>query len=226
MHISQLRTKLHTAISAMLVAGVALGTLTACDLNDLAYPDTAQPAPAVSSVQQPAQPSSQSSSKSQPTPNKQAPNNPAHNTTTQADPSQLTSPLRVVAVVDGDTIKVDLHGTIETVRIIGFDTPETKKPGAPVQPFGPEATANMERLVAGKRVYLEYDPTQGDRDYYGRILAHVWTASPTGPGELVGANQIAKGFAKEYTYKKPYKYQGLYRSIESTAKTQRLGIWD
>lgn len=221
MRISRLRTKLHKSVSALLVAGVALGTLTACDINDLAYPNATQPVPATSSVQQPAQ----SSSKPQPAPNKPAPKQPAQNTTTQADPAQLTSPLRVVKVVDGDTIKVDLHGTTETVRIIGFDTPETKKPGTPVQPFGPEATANMERLVAGKRVYLEYDPTQGDRDYYGRILAHVWTASPTGPGELVGANQLAKGLAKEYTYKKPYKYQGLYRSVETTAKTQHLGIW-
>lgn len=224
MRISRLRTKLHKNVSALLVAGVALGTLTACDINDFANPNTAQPAdtahsaPAASSAQQP-------SSKPQSAPNKPAANKPAQGATAQADPAQLTSPLRVVKVVDGDTIKVDLHGTTETVRIIGFDTPETKKPGTPVQPFGPEATANMERLVAGKRVYLEYDPTQGDRDYYGRILAHVWTASPTGPGELVGANQLAKGLAKEYTYKKPYKYQGLYRSVESTAKTQHLGIW-
>lgn len=225
MRISRLRTKLHKNISALLVAGVALGTLTACDINDFAYPDAAQPAPAASSASSVQQPASKPQPAPNSAPNKPAANKPAQNATAQADPAQLTSPLRVVKVVDGDTIKVDLHGTTETVRIIGFDTPETKKPGTPVQPFGPEATANMERLVAGKRVYLEYDPTQGDRDYYGRILAHVWTASPTGPGELVGANQLAKGLAKEYTYKKPYKYQGLYRSVETTAKTQHLGIW-
>ena len=35
---------------------------------------------------------------------------------------------RVVEVVDGDTIKVELAGTIERVRLIGVDTPETVHP--------------------------------------------------------------------------------------------------
>jgi len=46
---------------------------------------------------------------------------------------------RVERVVDGDTIKVVLDGREETVRYIGVDTPETKKPGTPVQCFGTRA---------------------------------------------------------------------------------------
>ena len=56
---------------------------------------------------------------------------------------------RVERVVDGDTIRVRLDGRSETVRYIGVDTPETKKPGTPVQCFGKQASRENERLVGG-----------------------------------------------------------------------------
>ena len=57
-------------------------------------------------------------------------------------------PARVTRVVDGDTLKVRLaDGRRKTVRVLGIDTPETKKPGTPVECGGPQATAAMERLA-------------------------------------------------------------------------------
>ena len=56
---------------------------------------------------------------------------------------------QVVDVVDGDTIKVRIDGTVYTVRYIGMDTPETVKPNTPVQWMGPEASAANTTLVAG-----------------------------------------------------------------------------
>src|SRR2546422_10644880 len=51
-------------------------------------------------------------------------------------------------VVDGDTIDVELpDGSDDTVRYIGIDTPETVKPGTPVQCEGPKAHDVNERLV-------------------------------------------------------------------------------
>jgi endonuclease YncB( thermonuclease family) len=46
---------------------------------------------------------------------------------------------KVVRVVDGDTIKVRIGGRVETVRLIGVDTPETVDPRKPVQYYGREA---------------------------------------------------------------------------------------
>ena len=46
----------------------------------------------------------------------------------------------VTRVIDGDTIEVTLSGKKERVRMIGVDTPETVKPGSPVEPYGKEAS--------------------------------------------------------------------------------------
>ena len=56
-----------------------------------------------------------------------------------ADPIAATA--TVLKVVDGDTIDIrdDVRGRLR-VRILGIDTPETKKPGYTVGCWGPEAT--------------------------------------------------------------------------------------
>ena len=85
--------------------------------------------------------------------------------------------VEVVDVVDGDTIEVLIDGTEEDVRYIGVDTPESVKPGAPVECFGPEASAFNERLVDGERVGLVFDAER--RDDYGRLLAYVYRGEPS-----------------------------------------------
>ena len=55
---------------------------------------------------------------------------------------------RVIRVVDGDTIHVMVDGQDESVRYIGIDTPESVKPGTPVQCFAKAASA---RKRAAKR---------------------------------------------------------------------------
>ena len=50
---------------------------------------------------------------------------------------------RVIRAVDGDTLEVAMpDGGREDVRLIGVDTPETVKPGTPVQCFGPRASTS------------------------------------------------------------------------------------
>src|SRR4051812_19757191 len=79
---------------------------------------------------------------------------------------------RVTRVVDGDTVAVSIDGAGDeerSVRLLGIDTPETHRPGTPIECGGPEATANMERLAPpGTRVTLESDPSQDRVDRYGR----------------------------------------------------------
>ena len=64
------------------------------------------------------------------------PGSPSASTT----PTALSTNAAMLGVVDGDTIDVAIGGHRERVRLIGIDTPETKKPDEPVQCYGPEAT--------------------------------------------------------------------------------------
>lgn len=130
--------------------------------------------------------------------------------------------LAVVEVFDGDTISVERNGVVEKVRFIGIDTPETKDPRKPVQCFGKEASRYTQQLLEGKRVRLEIDTTQGERDRYGRILAYVRRED----GLFMNLQLVAEGYAHEYTYQdNQYRYQAEFRAAEQTAREQQKGLW-
>ena len=135
-----------------------------------------------------------------------------------ADPTLFT----VVAVVDGDTLKVASQDAVETLRLIGMDTPETKDPRKPVQCFGAEAAAKAAELLSGRQVRLEADPTQGERDKYGRLLRYVWRAD----GLFFNEWMIRNGYAHEYTYATPYRYQADFRAAQHDAADHQRGLWN
>jgi micrococcal nuclease len=144
-------------------------------------------------------------------------------TSTQAStiPPAASGTYAVIRVVDGDTVSVSIEGKTETVRFIGIDTPETVDPRKAVQCFGKEASDKTKELLAGRRVMLEKDPSQGERDKYGRVLAYVFRAD----GLFVNEYLVAQGFAHEYTYDAPYKYQAQFRAAQSEARAEGRGLW-
>lgn len=127
----------------------------------------------------------------------------------------------VTKVVDGDTISVNMDGEIETLRLIGINTPETVDPRKPVECFGKEASDKAKQLLTGKKVYLEADATQGERDKYQRLLRYVWLEDGTFFNKLM----ISDGYAFEYTYNTPYKYQTEFKQAEQEARTTKKGLW-
>lgn len=127
----------------------------------------------------------------------------------------------VTKVTDGDTLHIEMDGRDEVVRLIGINTPETVDPRRPVQCFGKEASSRMKDLAGGKIVRLEYDETQNTRDTYDRLLAYVYLED----GEMVNRKMIAEGYAYEYTYLMPYKYQKEFRQLQTLARTSLRGLW-
>lgn len=85
----------------------------------------------------------------------------------------VTATAVVLNVVDGDTIDIrdDVRGRLR-VRLLGIDTPETKKPGYTVGCWGPEATEFARTTMVGQRVALVPDSTQERTDHYGRTYLH------------------------------------------------------
>jgi len=92
---------------------------------------------------------------------------------------------QVVAVVDGDTIKVRVGDRTETVRYIGVNTPEMRHPTRGEESGAREATEANRKLVDGQTVRVELDVQERDR--YGRLLAYVYLGNTMVNGEMVGA---------------------------------------
>jgi micrococcal nuclease len=127
----------------------------------------------------------------------------------------------VTKVIDGDTLSIDIGGTKETLRLIGINTPETVDPRKSVECFGKEASAKANELLSGKRIRIEKDPTQGDRDKYGRLLAYVYRED----GLFFNKQMIEEGYAYEYTYNLPYKYQAEFKVAQRMAEAGKKGLW-
>ncbi len=132
-------------------------------------------------------------------------------------------PATVERVVDGDTVVVvAADGARERLRLIGVDTPETVKPDAPVDCFGPEASAfTTDALPVGSTVWLEDDASQGDADRYDRLLRYVWTEG----GGLLNQQLVASGLGEEDTYDQPYRYRDAFVAAEAAARDSGAGLW-
>lgn len=136
-------------------------------------------------------------------------------------PKLVGNAYTVTRVVDGDTIVITFDNVSEKVRLIGINTPETVDPRKPVECFGKEASNRMKALAEGKTVYIETDATQGERDKYQRILAYVYLED----GQMLNRKMLDEGYAYEYTYFHPYKYQNDFKQAQAFAKNTKLGLW-
>ena len=130
---------------------------------------------------------------------------------------------KVVAVTDGDTIKVlDSNRAQHKVRLSGIDAPEKG------QPFGNASRKYLASLVVGKDVRIE----TSKKDRYGRVLGKVWVQPQDCPGcgKTLNANhaQILSGMAWRYLdYVKDLSPEdrGRYESAETEAKKRKRGLW-
>lgn len=122
-------------------------------------------------------------------------------------------------VVDGDTMDIQFeNGKEERVRLVLVDTPETKHPTKPVQPFGPEASAFTKEMLAGKNVQVELDVQE--RDQYGRILAYVYI-----DGKMFNELLLEKGLARVAVFPPNTRYVDEFYAIQKKAQEAKLGIW-
>jgi micrococcal nuclease len=134
----------------------------------------------------------------------------------------------VTRVVDGDTIEARIGGEVEDVRLIGVDTPETVKPGAPVQCFGPQASSFARRLLEGGRVRLVFGEER--RDVYGRLLAYAYLdpaveAQAGPPSRFVNAILVRRGLARSLTIPPNDRFAPLLERLELGAARAGRGLW-
>ena len=138
-------------------------------------------------------------------------------TVQQSDPGLYT----INHYIDGDTIAVNMNGTVETVRFIGVDTPETHKPNTPVQCFGPQAAAHTQDVISkfGK-VRLQADPLDTNRDRYGRLLRYIYLPD----GTLLDEQIIQQGYGFAYL-SFPFSKKDQFAADQQAAQAAKLGLW-
>lgn len=114
----------------------------------------------------------------------------------------------VVAIIDGDTIKVRCNeGPQEKVRLTQIDAPERK------QAFGNTAKQALSGLIYGKEIQLQREKT----DRYGRTLGAVYL-----DGLHVNFELVRQGMA--WCYRK-YLTDPACLGIEAEAKREAVGLW-
>lgn len=128
---------------------------------------------------------------------------------------QSSEIVRVVKVIDGDTIQLE-DG--RKLRYIGIDTPETVDPRRGVQCFGKEASEKNKELVLNKEVRLEKDVSETDR--YGRLLRYVYIGDT-----MINEQLVKEGFAKASSYPPDITYQILFQEAEKQAREEKNGLW-
>lgn len=138
---------------------------------------------------------------------------------TAAKPARAT----IVRVVDGDTIEVRFpNGKEADTRLIGLDTPESKRPGVAVECGGIEAAEFTKQVAEGKPVKLLVDPSQDKVDRYGRLLRYARV-----DGKDLARTVIAAGWAAPYVYdaSNPPENTDSYRKAAAAAKENQRGVW-
>jgi micrococcal nuclease len=138
----------------------------------------------------------------------------------EADPAAgpASATAVVTRVVDGDTLEARIGGEIEDVRLIGVDTPETVKPGDPVECFGRRASRFTKQRLQERRVRLVFGVER--RDVYGRLLAYVYL-----DGRFFNPALIRRGLARTLTIPPNDRFAPRLRRLELAAARAGRGLW-
>jgi len=126
----------------------------------------------------------------------------------------------IIKVIDGDTISVKLQNKIETLRLIGVDTPETVHPTKPVECFGLEAS-EFSKTMLKPRTTVKLVRDVEARDRYQRLLVYLFLAD----GKLFNQLLLEQGFARVLDIAPNSAYAMRFASSEASARDRRVGLW-
>ncbi len=101
-----------------------------------------------------------------------------------------------------------------------MDTPESVKPGVPVQCYAERASVLNRRLVAGRTVWLVSDAEATDR--YWRTLAYVYRQPD---GLFVNAELVRRGYARTLEIPPDVRFATRFANLAKAARRAGLGLW-
>jgi len=125
--------------------------------------------------------------------------------------------VRVLRVVSGQTLEVtgiQQLDEVTRVRLIGIDAPDLQQ-----QPWGRAAKEQLEKMIAGEAVLLEFDVQ--DKDKWKRYLAYVWQN-----GELLNEKLLAQGAVLAALRTPNHKYDQRFSRAQEWSRLMGQGIWN
>ena len=129
--------------------------------------------------------------------------------------------VRILTVIDGDTVDIEIDGRTERVRLIGVNTPETKHPTKPIECFGPEASAYMTQLLPkGTDVRIERDTEARDR--YGRMLLYLYRNSDN---LFINLDLISRGSGTPLSIEPNTFHRNDFVHAAALAEASNVGLW-
>ena len=114
---------------------------------------------------------------------------------------------KVVRVIDGDTVSVNLTNGTAKIRLYGIDAPESK------QEYGKQSTKRLNELIGNQliKVYVV------NKDRYGRLVGKIFFE-----GEYINAIMVKEGAAWHY---KQYSKDIELAVAEQWARQEQEGLW-
>lgn len=136
-------------------------------------------------------------------------------------PDAAENGFKVVEVIDGDTVIIDLNGAETTIRLIGVDAPESVHPDEEKNcVFGETASEYLKNRLEGEYVDIEYD--NETKDIYGRTLAYIYIGS-----EMLNETIIRNGYGVYYYFPDDtHRYDDRFIQAQKYAQENFIGMWD
>lgn len=139
---------------------------------------------------------------------------------------------KLLSVVDGDTIWVELDGEKKKVRLLTVNTEESvSSDQSKNNRYGKLASKFAKNFLSKyETVYLEYD--EQTQDIYGRQLCYVWLDNDVDTEnisdikkEMYNAILLKKGYAYTVVYEPNHKNADIFKKIEKSARKEKTGLW-
>lgn len=123
---------------------------------------------------------------------------------------------RVIKIIDGDTLEIQMASGPARIRLLGIDAPEI----ATGDCLSTEAKNKLTQLVGSQPIYLQRDPNQSDSDKYGRLLRYVSVDS-----QDISTQLLRLGLSHFLTLPTSYTLEDKLKQAESEARQNKSGLW-
>ncbi|WP_244409410.1 calcium-activated nuclease EcnA [Methanocaldococcus jannaschii] len=146
---------------------------------------------------------------------------------------------KVVKVVDGDTVYVEVNGELWKIRLLGVDTPEIHKRNNPyeyyllngtpitdtkyLKEWGYKAKHFAEKELKNKTVIIVFDNEAPKKDKYGRYLAYIFINNSN---NLINFNEELLKYGYARVYISNFELKDEFLNVEREAKENRVGLWN